>query len=595
MYFERGCEGSDRKMKKDLGLQAFMSENREDQRADSELLVGTLPGNRIEVIIKYHGDLREKLKAFAETTLEECIAGYGILCTEITLLNAILALDNIEYVEKAKGIRLTQPEMATFKQITGKTGSQEQNIAFETTCVYDARATEELYGRGILLAVIDSGCQYELQEFRKQDGTTKLVGFWNQKLKTNDYSPPDGFLVGSYFTQDTLNRFLTGEEEAPVEVWDSSGHGTLVSSVAVGNSCGVAPLSDLLVVALGGNSFFEKTTDLMRAVTFAVRMAEERNQPLVINLSLGFPYGSHRGDSLLERFLNNASEIGRSIICVGSGNEGESNGHFKGQLKEGRRSVVEFTIGEYESSLLIECFFGYSELARMIIRTPSGRVAEIAEEESVTVTTNEGVIFLFRAQITPYSGQREYLVQLTGTQGAYLTPGIWRMELDAASVRASSFEMYMPTDGVKKKDTGFLRPDPYGSITIPATAGFVLSVGASDLYGERMEAFSGRGFLLNPGQTWQNKPDIAAPGNGVLAVASDGRKTLVTGTSFATPIASGIAALLMEWGIVRENDRSLYGHNCIRRLCMNATVPFGSLPVPNPQVGWGVICAKKQT
>ena len=63
--------------------------------------------------------------------------------------------------------------------------------------------------------------------------------------------------------------------------------------------------------------------------------------PLVINLSFGNSYGSHDGSSLLERFLDNASEIGRTVICVGSGNEGAARGHFAGNItRDGRVELV---------------------------------------------------------------------------------------------------------------------------------------------------------------------------------------------------------------------------------------------------------------
>ena len=58
--------------------------------------------------------------------------------------------------------------------------------------------------------------------------------------------------------------------------------------------------------------------------------------PLVINLSFGNSYGAHDGSSLLERFLDNAAEIGRTVICVGSGNEGASGGHVAGSVYNGR-------------------------------------------------------------------------------------------------------------------------------------------------------------------------------------------------------------------------------------------------------------------
>ena len=110
-------------------------------------------------------------------------------------------------------------------------------------------------------------------------------------------------------------------------------HGTTWTSYSASYS-GVAPEAELLIVKLGQpdvNSF-PRTTEIMRAVTYVVRKAIEMRMPLVVNLSFGNTYGAHDGSSLIERFLDNAAEIGRTVICVGSGNEGNSGGHLAGSL-----------------------------------------------------------------------------------------------------------------------------------------------------------------------------------------------------------------------------------------------------------------------
>ena len=58
---------------------------------------------------------------------------------------------------------------------------------------------------------------------------------------------------------------------------------------------------------------------------------------------------------------------------------------------------------------------------------------------------------------------------------------------------------------------------------------------------------------------WVQKPDLAAPGVGVMTAKTGGGYGEYTGTSFAVPFVTGSAALLMEWGIVRGNDPYLYG------------------------------------
>ena len=69
---------------------------------------------------------------------------------------------------------------------------------------------------------------------------------------------------------------------------------------------GVAYESPLLIVKLGtpGERSFPRTTELMQAVDYCIRKAQEYGMPIVINLSFGNNYGSHSGNSLLESYLD---------------------------------------------------------------------------------------------------------------------------------------------------------------------------------------------------------------------------------------------------------------------------------------------------
>ena len=84
-----------------------------------------------------------------------------------------------------------------------------------------------------------------------------------------------------------------------------------------------------------------------------------------------------------------------------------------------------------------------------------------------------------------------------------------------------------------------------------------------------------------------SKPDLAAPGVDLLVPTSEGSTQRVSGTSFATPLVSGAAALLMEWGIEKGNDPYLYGEKLKAYLRKGAKKLRGETDYPNERVGYG--------
>ncbi len=129
---------------------------------------------------------------------------------------------------------------------------------------------------------------------------------------------------------------------------DISGHGTAVAGVAAGNGsnsggryAGVAMQSELIVVKLGNpiQEGFPRTTELMMGIDYIIRKALELRMPVAVNISFGNTYGAHDGTSLLERYIDDMSNIWKSVICIGTGNEAASAGHTSGMLQEGEREI----------------------------------------------------------------------------------------------------------------------------------------------------------------------------------------------------------------------------------------------------------------
>ena len=90
----------------------------------------------------------------------------------------------------------------------------------------------------------------------------------------------------------------------------------------------------------------------------------------------------------------------------------------------------------------------------------------------------------------------------------------------------------------------------------------------------------------------QGKPDLVAPGVGIVSAMAGGGRGAVTGTSFAAPFVTGAAALLMEWGIVMGHDPYLYGQKVKAYLQRGARELPGFDTFPNALVGYGSICVE---
>lgn len=604
-------------------LQLALQTSEETRERTEELNVGFDGSERTwELIVKYHGSL--DVLSVLNVQIEYLIAGYAVLTVPEGLVERVAELEEIEYVEKPKRF---------FYEVTNPVAD---------SCIQQlSRQDFSLTGRGVLVAVLDSGIDYRLPVFRHLDGSTRIRYLWDQTLEQSERrQPPVGFRQGVEFDTVQINAAL--QAETPQEQFellptvDTSGHGTAVAGIAAGYSeggggsngfyegtryyRGAAPEAELLIVKLGlpDAASFPRTTEIMRGVTWAVRKAQELRMPLAINLSFGNSYGAHDGSSLLERFLDNAAEIGRTVICVGSGNDGASAGHLSGSLERtggagtgsgqtapgagaaARTADVEIAVGEYESSLSIQMWKNYSDVYRIRLRSPGGQESELplsVENGKYTLRLEQTEVLVYLGEPAPYAVAQEIYLELIPSGRRYINGGVWTVRLEGIEIVTGQYYFYLPSAAARSASTGFYRPTPEVTLTIPSTAAKVITVGAYDSTYDAYADFSGRGYAdtertIGVVTSGLAKPDLAAPGVGVTAPDIYGSYLPVTGTSFATPIVTGAAALLMEWGIVRGNDPFLYGEKVKAYLRKGARPLRGEREYPNGRVGWGALCVE---
>lgn len=574
-------------------LQLSLSSTKEQRERSDVLNVGVLDGGTVrELIVKYSGSLDRLREQGIEA--EELLAGYAVVRLPEEKIGTLTDFWEVEYVEMPKNLQTGLYEAKRVSCILPLTGSMAGGSRAENGSQAESgnqaergsRAGKGLGGKGVLVAVLDSGIDYFLEDFRNGDGSSRIAFLWDQEL-------------GREFSKEELDAVLAEKSrEAAYEKIpsiDRSGHGTAVAAIAAGSNPsvllrGVAPEATLLIVKLSQKqNGYPHTLQLMQAVSWALKKARLLGMPLAVNISFGNSYGPHDGSSLLTRFLDNASESGRTVICVGSGNEGASGGHFSGRLFEGEEQAAEIAVGEYERTLNIQVWKDYADEIDILLTSPSGQTAAVqyGARGRLDVVLGQTEALIYAGEPSPYSVRQEIFFDLLAV-GDFVEAGIWKVRLIPKKIVSGAVQMYLPGAQARSADTRFVRPDAELTLTVPSTAQKVITVGAMQPYYEAYADFSGRGERMSAQNRLvfaETKPDLTAPGVDLLVPAAGGGSRSVTGTSFAAPLVTGTAALLMEWGIVRGNDRYLYGEKVKAYLRRGARPLRGEREVPNERAG----------
>lgn len=527
-----------------------------------------------ELIVKYSGELESIEAAVPGIEIFPLSGGYAIMRVPESLIELLTGFSQIEYIEK--------PKRLFFSVNKGKRDS----------CITAVQENGSgLTGRGVITAVIDSGIDYFHGDFRDAAGNSRILELWDQDRDT-------------VYTREQINEALAaGSREAAYQIVpsrDLSGHGTAVAGIAAGTGLegngiyrGVAYESELIVVKLGaprGDSF-PRTTELMRALDYVVNRAIALHMPLAVNLSFGNTYGSHDGTSLLETYVDTVAAMGRTVIAVGTGNEGSSMGHLTGYLQMGQAAEAELSVDEYETGFGVQLWKLYVDEFDIELISPggisTGPINRILGSQRIEFART--TILLYYGKPSPYSQAQEIYFDFLPRYD-YVESGIWKFRLTPSRIVNGRYDFWLPSESALNRSTRFLGATPETTLTIPSTASRVISVGAyNDAY-QSYADFSGRGFTRLGNQV---KPDLVAPGVNIVTSQAGGGYAPVTGTSFAVPFVTGSAALLMQWGIVMGNDPYLYGEKVRAYLIRGARPLPGEAVYPNPTLGWGTLCLSR--
>ena len=449
--------------------------------------------------------------------------------------------------------------------------------------------TLELMGENVMIGFVDTGIDYTHSVFRGLDGRTRIEAIWDQTLQ--DGPMPDGFLYGSEYTREEIDRALAAEDPfSVVPSRDESGHGTYVASLAAGSAdeenqfLGAAPEAVIAAVKLkeakqylrdfyyiAENAACYQENDIMLGIQYLVDLAERKGLPLILCVALGSSLGGHNGTTPLAVMLEYYSNSLNKGVVVGTGNEASQRHHFYGALESGEdREEVEIRVGENVRGFVTELWTDIPNILTVSLVSPSGEV-----RERIPIIQGGSSQFRFVFEGTLVTVDYRLLVERNDSQLIFLrfgapAPGIWKILVEPVQLAGGAFHMWLPVQEFLDGEVYFLR----SAITAAFYNGRENSV----------DIHSGRGYT----RTDKIKPDLAAPGVDVKGALPGGRFTVRSGSSGAAAITAGAAALLMEWILYYTGSRGADTLQLKNLLILGARQRPGE-DYPNREWGYGTL------
>lgn len=462
-----------------------------------------------------------------------------------------------------------------------------------------------LSGRGVAVAIIDTGINYLNREFIREDDTTRILGIWDQSIESGKEGSP---YIGTIYTEEEINRAiqaqLKGEDPyAIVPSKDEIGHGTEMAGIIGargynGEMEGIANDCDFIIVKLLETPSYKKilrennlpivpvynNTEVLAAIEYARRLTTLVKKPLVIYFGVGSNDGSHDGYNITARYITDAATRTGTVYVSGTGNQGNAEGHVRRFVQnQGEVNTVDLNIPVEMKYLSFYIWVQKPTRMALSIISPRGEDTGYLINQITSVTNRNFFLTNTDLEIINYDPE-----SLTGHQVFILTftdikAGIWKFRLKADYVSNGRFDIWLPPKEVLPPGTKFLEPNAENTLTIPSTARSIISVAYYNGQTNAIVAESGKGFDINK----YVRPDITTVGTNVLTISKEGTKVIsVSGSSVATAIVAGASALFVQWALIDQNDLSL-SSNKMRSLFIYGAERAVGVIYPNEASGYG--------
>ena len=404
-------------------------------------------------------------------------------------------------------------------------------------------------GQGVLVAVLDRGIDWKNDDFRNDDGTTRIKWIFDLTDDTGKNAPGNTYGVGTIYTEAQINAALTGGPTLATR--DAVGHGTTTTGIACGNGRGlpsrkyrgVAPNASIIIVKIVGGApahdsepaepnFYDQARTRI-GFDFVRDKAAALGMPCEMLPNVGTIGGPTDGTSEWCRKVDGLVKPGL-LFVNGTGDEGGAANRATGTVAANGNTSIQIQRAD-TGFLLMDLWYAGADRFDITITTPSGTFGPY-----LSPATNDTSDYRSPGDFT-YShlgSNRVFYGAINGKREIFLTfngpVGTYTVQLRGASVGAGGKFDAGLTSTIDKANRflTFAYPGNRGNIWDGATAfknicpgDYVVRNDYVDIDGiPRSLTFTGQG---NVGEIWLGSSagptfdgrlgiDIASPGDSLF-------------------------------------------------------------------------------
>lgn len=543
-----------------------------------------------EYLIEYRGNFLEEISKVSYACGDTITEKFAIISVEAGKLNQLLKdVPSIIFVNFRS--------MFVLEATSGEATSNIESIKNSPYL--------DLSGTGVLIGLVDTGIDYLNKEFTYEDGTTRIESIWDQTISNS--KPDNNLFMGTTYSKEQINTALKAYASGkdPYEIVpskDTIGHGTNLAGIVGARGFnkdirGVAHDCTFVVVKLSESATYKRdlqlngildvpvynTAEIVAGLEYLKKFAIASSKPMIILIGLGCSDYSHDGIGLLARYVNELASYRGLVVVTSTGNQGAADLHASGLASNvGDIRTSELRIEKLMQNFSFKIWVRRPNKFALNVISPSGQSSKFITSK---INQVEKIKFIYEnteLNINFFVPDNNTGLQVIALSFTNITPGIWKFQLKAEYVTDGRFDMWLSPDITLPPGTRFLLPDPLSTLTVPAATKKIVSVGYYNSLNDTIVAQSGKGYPLSN----FIKPDIVAPGVDILTTGLNNKLATITGSSVAAAIVAGACALLVEWGIIKGNDSTMYSPKVISYLITGASRK-STETYPNPSWGYG--------